>query len=79
MSDSDAPRMSDQEWLAAFAERVGTEPPTNIEIERLLHLAGIAAHASQRTAAPVACWLAGRLGLPLDAAIREAEAIRPLR
>lgn len=32
----------------------------------LLNLAGVAAHASARTAAPIACWLAGRSDLSMD-------------
>jgi hypothetical protein len=34
----------------------------------LLELAGIAAHASERTAAPITCWIAARAGVePRDA------------
>jgi hypothetical protein len=35
-------------------------PPSDEEIEQLLSLAAAAAHASERTAAPIACWIAGR-------------------
>jgi hypothetical protein len=51
------------EWIAAFAARLGVEPPAPELAETLLELAGIAAHASERTAAPIACWLVGRAGL----------------
>jgi hypothetical protein len=51
------------EWLAAFAARLGVEPPDDATITALLDLAGVAAHASERTAAPVACWLIGQAGL----------------
>jgi len=55
-------------WLAAFAGEVGTAPPTPEEMDLLLELAGIAAHASERTAAPLTCWLAARAGIdPRDA------------
>jgi hypothetical protein len=47
------------EWLAEFARRLGVQPPTKEEVEQLLSLAGAAAHASERTAAPIACWIAG--------------------
>jgi hypothetical protein len=56
------------EWLAAFAARLGVEPPDDSTVTALLDLAGVAAHASERTAAPVACWLAARAGTaPADA------------
>ena len=56
------------EWLAAFAARLGVEPPDDATVAALLDLAGVAAHASERTAAPVACWLTARAGLsPADA------------
>lgn len=50
-------------WLDAFAGALGVDPPTTHEIDVLLQLAGTAAHASVRQAAPVACWLAARAGL----------------
>jgi hypothetical protein len=55
--------MNAQEWLSAYAELIGTEPPTPAELDALLALAGVAAHASERTAAPVACWMAARAGV----------------
>ena len=45
-----------------FAERLGVEPPDDATVETLLDLAGVAAHASERTAAPIACWLVGKAG-----------------
>jgi hypothetical protein len=58
--------MTRDEWIAAFAREVGVERPSVQEIRELLDLAGQAAHASERTAAPLACWIAGRSdqGLP---------------
>ena len=67
--------MNASEWLAAYADRLGTEAPTPEEIEAVLALAGVAAHASERIAAPVACWMAARAGVPLEAAIRAAREI----
>ena len=56
------------EWLTAFAARLGVEVPDDSTVAALLDLAGVAAHASERTAAPVACWLAARAGsAPADA------------
>jgi len=51
-----------EEWLARYAAELGLVPPTEQEIELVLALAGVAAHASERTAAPVTCWLAARSG-----------------
>lgn len=51
------------EWVAAFAARLGADPPDDDTVALLLELAGVAAHASERTSAPLACWLAGRAGL----------------
>jgi hypothetical protein len=56
--------MNAKEWLAAYAEQLGTEPPTAEEFTQLLDLAAEAAHASERVAAPVACWMAARAGRP---------------
>lgn len=56
------------EWIAAFAARLGVDPPDEATVTTLLELAGVAAHSSERTAAPIACWLAGRTGTsPTDA------------
>jgi hypothetical protein len=55
-------------WLGSFAAEVGTAPPTGEELDLLLELARIAAHASERAAAPITCWLAARAGVaPRDA------------
>ncbi len=58
--------MTRDEWIAAFARETGAERPSAQEIRELLELAGTAAHASERTAAPLACWIAGRCGVPLQ-------------
>jgi hypothetical protein len=55
--------MTGKEWLAEFAALLGMDPPDDEQISDLLRLAGEAAHASERTAAPVACWLVARAGL----------------
>ncbi len=67
--------MTADEWIAAYAEKLGTTAPTAEEIEAILALAGVAAHASARQAAPVACWLAARTGIGLDDAIAAAGAV----
>lgn len=51
------------EWLSSFAERLGLGVPDDDTIATLLDLAGVAAHASERVAAPIACWLVGQTDL----------------
>lgn len=57
--------MRRDEWLAGFCERLGMEAPSKEEVVALLDLAATAAHSSERTAAPIACWIAGRSGRTL--------------
>ncbi len=54
--------MNAPDWLAAYADKLGVAAPTKDELKAVLDLAGEAAHASERIAAPVACWLAGTGG-----------------
>jgi uncharacterized protein DUF6457 len=58
--------MNAKEWIAAYAEQLGVEPPTAKELKAILDLAAEAAHASERIAAPVACWLSAKAGRSLD-------------
>jgi len=67
--------MNAREWLAAYAEKLGTTPPTTEEFKKLLDLSAEAAHASERVAAPVACWVAAKAGIPLDDALARAKEI----
>lgn len=62
--------MTREQWVQAFAERIGLEPPAAEEIDVVLALARISAHGSEKTTAPVSCWLAGRSGRPLDELLR---------
>ena len=62
-----------REWIDAFSERLGIEPPDDATVEALLDIAGVAAHASERPAAPNASWLIGRAGLDIDDARRLAD------
>lgn len=63
------------QWLAAFSEALGVDAPTEEEVNEILALAGVAAHSSERTAAPVACWLAARAGRELSEARQLAEGV----
>ncbi|HLL92797.1 MAG TPA: DUF6457 domain-containing protein [Solirubrobacteraceae bacterium] len=69
--------MTRDEWLAAFASETGVPRPSEQEVRELLELAATAAHASERTAAPLACWIAGRSGLSLAGLLEAAERISP--
>jgi hypothetical protein len=67
--------MNAPDWLAAYAAKLGLPAPTKDELEAVLDLAGEAAHASERIAAPVACWLAATAGVGLDEAMRLAREV----
>lgn len=64
-----------EQWIEAFASAAGVEGPTPAELDALLGLAAVAAHGSERRAAPIACWIAARAGLEPAAAKRLAETI----
>lgn len=63
------------EWLAEFADALGVAAPDQATIDALLELAGSAAHASERIAAPIACWLVGTTGTAPEAALTIANSL----
>jgi hypothetical protein len=65
--------MDSREWIDAFSTKLGVTPPDDATVEALLDLAGVAAHASERTAAPITCWLIGQAGLGVEDARRLAD------
>ena len=67
--------MNAKEWIAAYADRLDTPAPSAQEFSLILDLAGEAAHSSERVAAPVACWVAAKSGVPLDEALQLAREI----
>ena len=67
--------MTGNEWIRAFAEQLGIEPLSEADVEALLDLAGVAAHASERLAAPLTCYLVGRAGVAPADALASAEAM----
>jgi hypothetical protein len=69
--------MTAEEWVRTFAERVGGQPPDQDQMEEILRLAAAAAHASERIAAPLACWVAGTTGRPLVELREVAESLAP--
>ncbi len=67
--------MTAEEWIRTFAEQIGREPPGPDQMDEILRLAAVAAHASERTAAPIACYLAGTTERPLSELIELAEGL----
>jgi hypothetical protein len=67
--------MNATSWISAYAERLGADAPTREEFEAILALAAEAAHSSERVAAPVACWVAAKAGVPLTDALEAARGI----
>ena len=53
----------------------GAEAPGEEQIAKLLKLAAVAAHSSERIAAPIACWIAGSADVDVDRAIAAAEGL----
>ncbi|MFQ5967960.1 MAG: DUF6457 domain-containing protein [Acidimicrobiia bacterium] len=53
------------------------EPPDLATFDTLLELAGVAAHSSERIAAPIACYLVGRAGLGAREATELARQVAP--
>ena len=60
-------------WIERFGAALDVPPPSDAEVEELLALAGIAAHASERIAAPISCWLIARSGRSIADARRLAD------
>ena len=67
--------MNATSWISAYAERLGADAPTREEFDAVLALAAEAAHRSERVAAPVACWVAAKAGVPLPHALEVARGI----
>ena len=69
--------MNASEWIEAFARELAADPPSEEEIGELLELAAAAAHASERIAAPIACFMAGRDGRPVAELRAAADRVTP--
>ncbi|MGO9900230.1 MAG: DUF6457 domain-containing protein [Solirubrobacteraceae bacterium] len=64
--------MNAEEWIASYAEKLGVRAPSAEQVQQLLAVAGIAAHTSERQAAPVSCWVAAAAGASTEQALRAA-------
>jgi hypothetical protein len=67
--------MHAKQWIAAYADKLGIEPPSAEELKAILDLAAEAAHASERFAAPVACWLSAKAGRSLEDSLALAQQV----
>jgi hypothetical protein len=67
--------MTVEQFLTAFAAEIGVPAPSDKESTALLEVASIAAHASQRTAAPLACWMGGASGMPIGELLAAAQRV----
>jgi hypothetical protein len=67
--------MTAADWIQDFCEEIGMATPSEDDVEAILRLAAIAAHASERIAAPIACWVAGKSGRSLAELEKVAEGL----
>jgi len=67
--------MTAEQWVEQFAKEAGADSPSRDEFDEVLKLAAEAAHSSERTSAPLACWIAGKTGKPLAELVSIAERI----
>jgi hypothetical protein len=64
-----------EDWTERFAAALDVAPPSEDEKESLLELAATCAHESDRTAAPISCWLAAKSGKSVREALDAAVAL----
>ncbi len=67
--------MDRAQWIKTFAAELGVPSPSEDEVEFVLALAGEAAHASERSAAPLACWVAAQAGFSAREALEAARMV----
>lgn len=69
------PTVTAQQFLDALAAEVGVPAPTASEFDTLLAVAAVAAHGSERLAAPLACWMGGASGMPAGDLLAAAQRV----
>ncbi|MEI7624386.1 MAG: DUF6457 domain-containing protein [Actinomycetes bacterium] len=67
--------MDANEWISIFAAKLGLDALPQADIDALLDLASVAAHTSERLAAPLTCFLVGKAGISPAAAKAIADEI----
>lgn len=65
-----------EKWVAELAFQLGVAAPSEAEMTHILDLARVAAHQSERRAAPLACWLAASAGLSPEQGLAVAESLQ---
>ncbi len=65
--------MDGQGWIEAYAAALGVPAPDQETVDTLLRVASVAAHASERWAAPISCWMAAAADVPPADALALAE------
>lgn len=71
--------MDAREMIDRLAVEWGCTSMTDETINNILRLAGEVAHASERKAAPLACFLAGQTGVSLEVALQSIERMSSTR
>jgi hypothetical protein len=67
--------MTADDWIQDFCAEIGMPAPSEADREAILRLAAIAAHASERIAAPMACFVGGASGKSLSELVELAEKV----
>jgi hypothetical protein len=67
--------MDSSTWLRTFLAAIDGTLLSDADTAAILELAGVAAHASERMAAPLTCWAAAASGLTPDAAVAIARSL----
>jgi hypothetical protein len=62
-------------WIHDFALAASATELSEHDRQSILALAGVAAHSSERLAAPLTCWVAAAAGLSPDAALEIARSV----
>jgi hypothetical protein len=68
--------MTGRDFAAALAAELGMDHLEEDQVEAILRLASVAAHSSERLAAPLCTFLAGASGRSLDEVMAAADAVR---
>ena len=68
--------MTGEEFAQEVARKLGLAPLTEREVNAILDIASVAAHSSERLAAPLSTYLAGRSGRSLDDVMAAVQAVQ---
>lgn len=62
-------------WIDRYSAALGVATLSDPDVEAVLQLAGAAARASERPAAPLSCWLAAAAGVTPTRALAVAQEV----